>query len=205
MLACELFRNCLGFHYAKPKRRTRKRGTEQLARTRDTTRAKQSCTENFRRAPRTELITVATRLCRRATPSKSLPRPTPCRLAGCALCVNAPGVSLLGLHVASGCSLFSHASAIRLTSLGPPLLLAWRRSRRPVVTVTMSIGPVVATATASPVAIVSTAAASAADAAVVFDVPAAALPTEGVEPQTSCVTIVSLALYQLGCLGLQFL
>ena len=112
----------------------------QLARTRDTHRAKQSCTENFRRTCRTELITVATRLCRRATPSKSLPRPTPCRLAGCALCVNAPGVSLLGLHVASGCSLFSHASAIRLTSLGPPLLLAWRRSRRPVVTVTMSIG-----------------------------------------------------------------
>ena len=35
----------------------------------------------------------------------------------------------------------------------------------------------VATATASPVAFVSTAAASAADAAVVFDVPAAALPT----------------------------
>ena len=117
-----LFRNCLGFHYAKPKRRTRKPGTVQLARTRDTHRAKQSCTENFRRTCRTELITVATRLCRRATPSKSLPRPTPCRLAGCALCVNAPGVSLLGLHVASGCSLFSHASAIRLTSLGPPLL-----------------------------------------------------------------------------------
>ena len=37
---------CLGFHYAKPTRRTRKRGTEQLARTRDTPRAKkQSCTE----------------------------------------------------------------------------------------------------------------------------------------------------------------
>ena len=67
-----LFRNCLGFHYSKPKRRTRKPGTEQLARTRDTHRAKQSCTENFRRTCRTELITVATRLgLRPANPSRS--------------------------------------------------------------------------------------------------------------------------------------
>ena len=51
-----LFRNCLGFHYAKPKWRTRKRGTMQLARTRDTHRAKQSCTGNFRRTCRTQLI-----------------------------------------------------------------------------------------------------------------------------------------------------
>ena len=51
-----LFRNCLGFHYSKPKRRTRKPGTEQLARTRDTHRAKQSCTDNFRRTCRTQLI-----------------------------------------------------------------------------------------------------------------------------------------------------
>ena len=63
----------------------------------------------------------------------------------------------------------------RFAAFGAPLLLAWR-SRRPVFTVTMSVGTV-ATATASTLAIVSTAAASAAFAAVVFDVPAAALPT----------------------------
>ena len=70
----------------------------------------------------------------------------------------------------SGCPSFSIAPAVRLAALSAPLLLARRRSRRLIVAITMSLGPV-ATATASPVAFVSTAAASAADAAVVFDVP----------------------------------
>ena len=86
------------------------------------------------------------------------------------------------------CSSFSITPVVMcLAALSAPLLLAWRRSRRPVVTVTMSIGPVVATATAYTVAIVSTAAASAADAAVVFDVPAAALPTP---PCCPCVCVL---------------
>ena len=42
-----------GIIYAKPKKRTCKRGTVQLARTRDTPRAKQSYTENFHRTSHT--------------------------------------------------------------------------------------------------------------------------------------------------------
>eukprot|EP00964_Phaeocystis_antarctica_P058335 scaffold34602_cov72-Phaeocystis_antarctica.AAC.1 len=54
------------------KGRTCKRGTVQLARTRDSPRAKQSYTRTSI-DHRTELIGVATRLCRRALPSKALP------------------------------------------------------------------------------------------------------------------------------------
>ena len=99
---------------------------------------------------------------------------------------------------ASGCS--SCVSPVmcqpRLAAFGAPLLfLARRRSRCPIVAITMSLGTV-ATATASSVAFVSTAAASAADAAVVFDVPAAA------GPRVSEVLLLSVCLSV--CLSVSF-
>ena len=81
------------------------------------------------------------------------------------------------LHRASGCSLCGVALVAcqpRLAAFGaPPLFLARRRSRRPVVAVTMAV-VTVAAATATAVAVDSPAAASA---AVVLDITAAALPT----------------------------